>query len=212
MRRRTPALRAACRTLGVKEVSLLDYIDKDLDQAIPDEVIGKIVSHIRRVKPHVVVTFGPDGAYGHTDHIAISQFTMSACVAAANPGFSLNGSGPAKDTHAVSKVYFMAWPDDVWKAYQAAFKTLIFKADGVERQAQPWPEWALTTRIDTMKYWETVWSAVQCHKTQLTIYSKLKTLDDEYHKGLWGTQRFYRVFSTVNGGRKVETDMFEGIE
>jgi len=28
---------------------------------------------------------------------------------------------------------------------------------------------------------------------------------------LWGRQSFYRVFSTVNGGRTREADLFEGI-
>jgi LmbE family N-acetylglucosaminyl deacetylase len=208
---REAELRDACKTLGVKEVTFLDYVDKDLDRARPEEAIGKIVAQLRRVKPHVVVTFGPEGGYGHTDHIAISQFALSACIAAANPAYMTNGSAPTNGVHAVSKMYYMAWPESVWRAYQAAFKTLIFKADGIERQTQPWPDWALTTKVDTMKYWQTVWHAVQCHKTQLTIYNKLGDLDEAYHKDLWGTQHFYRVFSTVNGGREVETDLFEGL-
>ena len=42
------------------------------------------MGHIRRVQPDVVVTFGPDGAYGHPDHIAISQFTTAAIIPAAD--------------------------------------------------------------------------------------------------------------------------------
>ena len=210
-KKREAELRAACSALGVKEVHLLDYIDKDLDRADPAEAISRIVAHIRRVKPQVIVTFGPEGGYGHPDHIAISQFAVSACVVAADANHTNNGSAPLLDTHSVSKLYYMAWPEPVWNAYQAAFKKLVFNADGVERQAQPWPDWALTTKIDTIKYWQAVWQAVQCHETQLTIYEKLRDLDDEYHKGLWGTQHFYRVFSTVNGGRKLETDLFEGL-
>ena len=41
-------------------------------------------AHLRRLRPDVVITFGPDGAYGHPDHIAISQFTTAAIVAAAD--------------------------------------------------------------------------------------------------------------------------------
>ena len=36
-------------------------------------------------------------------------------------------------------------------------------------------------------------------------------LSPEHHEALWGSQSFYRVFSTVNGGRVHETDLFEGI-
>jgi hypothetical protein len=36
-------------------------------------------------------------------------------------------------------------------------------------------------------------------------------LTPEHHAALWGRQSFYRAFSRVNGGRAVETDLFEGI-
>jgi len=84
-------LRAAASVLGVREVSILDYHDQQLDRANPREVVANIVGHIRRVQPDVVVTFGPDGAYGHPDHIAISQFTSAAIVAAADPAFPRDG-------------------------------------------------------------------------------------------------------------------------
>ena len=46
--------------------------------------------------PLVVVTFGPDGACGHPDHIAISQFTTAAIVAAGRPSVSRRWNpGPA---------------------------------------------------------------------------------------------------------------------
>ena len=63
--------------------SLLDYHDQQLDRAGPATSIDGIARHIRRIRPDVVLTFGPDGAYGHPDHIAISQFTTAAIVAAA---------------------------------------------------------------------------------------------------------------------------------
>ena len=72
--------------LGVREVSLLDYHDQDLDRADSREAVGRVAAHLRRCRPDVVVTFGPDGAYGHPDHIAISQFTTAAIVAAADAG------------------------------------------------------------------------------------------------------------------------------
>lgn len=200
-------LREAAKVLGVTQVNFLDYIDGDLDKADAAEVTAKIAGHIRRVRPQVVVTFGPEGGYGHPDHIAISQFTGASVVKAADPDFGANGAEP----HAVSKLYFMAWPPSKWEAYQAAFKQLISRVDGNERQATPWPEWALTTVMDTKAYWSVVWEAITCHQTQLTIYSKLQDLDDEYHESLWGTQEFYRVFSLVNSGRARETDLFEGL-
>jgi LmbE family N-acetylglucosaminyl deacetylase len=161
------------------------------------------------VRPDVVVTFAPDGAYGHPDHIAICQFTTAAVVAAADASFTAEGV-PASP-HAVSKLYYIAWPASTWRAYESAVRTLTSTVDGVERHVTAWPDWAITTVIDTSDRWPTVWRAVSCHESQLTAYERLKDVSPEHHRALWGSQSFYRVFSVVNGGRVRETDLFEGV-
>jgi LmbE family N-acetylglucosaminyl deacetylase len=203
---REAELLAAAKVLGIREVRFLDYIDGDLDRANPAEAVARIVGHLRRVRPQVVITFGPEGAYGHPDHIAICQFTTAAVVCAADSANLAPGAA-----HRVAKLYYMAWPEDKWAAYQAALKDLKATVDGVERRATPWPDWAVTTVIDTSAYWPTVWRAVSCHKTQMSIFRHLEHLPAEHQKALWGTQDFYRVLSLVNGGRKRETDLFEGL-
>jgi len=207
---RETELRAAASVLGVREVSLLDYHDQQLDRAEPRDAIAAIVGHLRRVRPDVVVTFGPDGAYGHPDHVAISQFTTAATIAAADPAFAVD-EAEAIVPHAVSKLYYIAWPESTWAAYQAAFRTLVSTVDEVARQATPWPDWAITTVMDTRDVWSTVWQAVSCHESQIAAYQRLKELSPRHHEALWGWQSFYRVFSTVNGGRAREADLFEGI-
>jgi len=198
-RLREAELRAAARVLGIREVSLLDYPDGALDSVQPEHAIGRIVSHIRRVRPDIVITFGPEGAYGHPDHIAISQFTTAAVVEAAR--------GP----HQVAKLYYVVWTAAKWDSYQTALKKLVSRVDGVERQATPWPDWAVTTALDTAAHWPTAWRAISCHESQMSVYQNLSSLSAEQHRALWGTQEFYRAFSRVNGGRRVETDLFEGL-
>jgi LmbE family N-acetylglucosaminyl deacetylase len=204
-------LRAAASVLGVRHVSLLDYPDQHVDRADPREAIERIVTELRRVRPHVVVTFGPDGAYGHPDHIAISQFTTAAIVAAADAAFVCGRDDAASPPHSASKFYYLAWPASTWGAYQAAVGNLYSTVDAVERHATPWPDWAITTSIDARSVWATVWRAAACHESQLAGYARLKDLAPAQHEDLWGRQSFYRVFSTVNGGRARETDLFEGI-
>jgi len=200
-------LRAAAQVLGIREVALLDYLDQQLDRADPRQAVAAIAGHLRRIRPDIVLTFGPDGAYGHPDHVAISQFTTAATVAAADPALAGDGA-----PHAVRKLYYIAWPEATWSAYQAAFRRLVSLVDDVERQAVPWPEWAITTAIDTRQFWPTVWQAISCHESQVAAYEKLRDLPAAHHEMLWGSQSFYRVFSTVNGGRARESDLFEGIE
>lgn len=203
---REQELRAAARTLGVREVTLLDYHDGELDAVDAAAAIARIVAELRRIRPDVVITFSQDGAYGHPDHVAISQLTNAALVAAADTAYR-----PAAAPHRVAKFYYFAWPAQLWDLYQRVFKKLVSNVDGVERQVNPWPEWMLTTRVDAHAHWQTVWRAVQCHETQMATYQKLSTLTPDQHERLWGDQYFYRVFSFVNGGRQIETDLFAGL-
>ncbi len=206
---REAELLSAAAELGLREVKFLDYLDGALDKVDHAEAIEKIAGHLRRVRPHVVITFAPDGAYGHPDHIAISQLTTAAIVCAADPLFG--GKSALGEPHRVAKLYFIAWSTGKWAAYQAALRKLVFKVDGEERQAVPWPDWAVTTVVDTSSVWPAVWRAVKCHKTQMTIFSKLEELSEEHQRSLFGTQEFYRAFSIVNGGRATESDLFEGL-
>jgi LmbE family N-acetylglucosaminyl deacetylase len=205
---REAELIAAASVLGIRQVDFLDYIDGDLDQAHPAEVIAKIMRHVRHVKPDVVVTFGPDGAYGHPDHIAICQFTTAALVEAANPISPFNRD---LATHAVSKLYYMAPTQQLGVAYQAVFGNVVMHVDGIERRGIGWYEWSITTRIDTQDYSQTVWEAILCHESQLVNYRQLKHASKEHQKDLWDSQTYYRAFSLVNGGRSVEDDLFEGL-
>lgn len=205
---REAELRAAAQVLGLHSVSFLDYIDGDLDRAEPGEVINKIVGCIRQIRPQVVVSFDPTGAYGHPDHIAISQFASAACIAAANSVYPGVEQWPA---HQVSKLYYRVSTRPLLTAYEAAFGDLVMHVDGVERRPPGWPTWSITTVIETMGYWQQVWAAIACHRSQLPGYEGLNNLSAEHRHSLWGYEHYYRVFSLVNGGRAVEHDLFEGI-
>jgi LmbE family N-acetylglucosaminyl deacetylase len=195
---REAELSGACGMLGVRKLHLLGYADGSVDRVNARMAVADISALLRRIKPHVVVTFGPEGAYGHPDHIAISQFATAAVVDAAA-------------SHQVPKLYYLEWPLKKWDAYQAAFKMLTSKVDNIERRATPWPDWAITTVVDTASHAGTVWRAACCHRTQMSVYRQLENLCERHHCALWGSQESYRVFSLVNGGRSRETDLFEGL-
>ena len=56
------------------------FIDAD-----EDETVGALVAIIREQRPHVVVTYDPNGGYGHPDHIHAHRVTTAA-VAVAGAG------------------------------------------------------------------------------------------------------------------------------
>ncbi len=206
---REAELYAAAKELGLHRVDFLDYIDGDLDQAPPQAAIEKIVVHLRRVKPQVVLTFGPDGSYGHPDHIAISQFTTAATVCAADPTFV---DAEQLAPHRVSKLYYMAATRELLEVYQSVFGDLVMHVDGIERRSIGWPRWAVTTSINAQAYLSTVKRAVRCHNSQLPAYSLFENVSEEQLHVLWGMQTYYRVFSLKNGGRGIEDDLFDGLQ
>jgi LmbE family N-acetylglucosaminyl deacetylase len=85
-RERLPAIRqeeqrAAAAVLGVKEVSFLDYQDGEL--IYQRELLGEIVRHVRRVRPHVVLTHEPVHIVGnkylnHPDHRTVGTLALDA--------------------------------------------------------------------------------------------------------------------------------------
>jgi LmbE family N-acetylglucosaminyl deacetylase len=204
---RAAELVAAARILGLQPVIILDYRDGELARADPAQVVSKLVTHLRKIRPHIVVTFDPYGAYGHPDHIAISQLTTAAVVAAADPNYCNSAGWPA---HRVSKLYFRVMTQTEVAAYQSAFGQLVIEVGGVKRSLIPWPDWAITTWLDTCAYRQQVRQAVACHQSQLPNYRILQGLPDDHHRRLWGTQTYYRVFSLVNGSQ-LETDLFAGL-
>jgi len=78
---RTTELRRAAAILGISAVELWDYPDGRVANCRRAEVVARIVDQIRRTAPTVVVGWGPDGAYGHPDHIAAGSFTDAAMLA-----------------------------------------------------------------------------------------------------------------------------------
>jgi N-acetyl-1-D-myo-inositol-2-amino-2-deoxy-alpha-D-glucopyranoside deacetylase len=56
----------------------------DADQR---EAVGALVAIIRELRPHVVVTYDPNGGYGHPDHIQTHVVTTAAVAAAATDDY-----------------------------------------------------------------------------------------------------------------------------
>lgn len=203
---REEELRAACAALGVHQLTLLGYMDGALDQVDPSNAHRRIADAIRRARPDVVLTFGPDGAYGHPDHVAVSQFTTAACLEAAS-----EAGAEGTPAHRAAKLYYLAPTEDELASYQAAFGDLKKRVGDVERRFPGWKDWAITTRVDTAAYVPKVWDAISCHRSQLRDFEKLMNLPDEQRHRIFGQQTYYRAYSLVNGGSTLETDLFANL-
>ena len=200
-------LAAAAEALGIRHVRHLDLIDGEIHLADPVDMALKIAAHIRDIRPHVIVTFDPRGAYGHPDHIAVSQFALAGTVMAADPAESRLDGAP----HGVRKFYYRVWTPEENEVYAQVFGDLSLDVDGITRRFAPWEDWAITTRIDTEDHWKIAWEAVQQHRSQVPSLEKLAAVSDEVKIAVFGCEGYYRAFSTVNGGSEREEDLFEGL-
>jgi LmbE family N-acetylglucosaminyl deacetylase len=208
-RLREAELRAAADALGVADVRFLDYLDGEVRCADQGEAVAEIVKEMRRVRPNVVVTFGPDGAYGHPDHVAVSQLTTTAVVCAADRTYD---AGVGAEPHRVAKLYYRIWTAAEQDRYEAVFGRVTIDVDGERRGGVGWPDWMATARLDTAADWPAVWAAVSCHRSQVDASATLTNLPPEALRALWGRQHFYRAMSAVGGGHGiVEDDLFAGL-
>ena len=206
---RTRELENAVKVLGITGLYFLDYIDGDVDKANHIEAISKIVSHMRRIKPQVIVTFPPDGNYGHPDHIAVGQFTSAAILCAADSSFADPQNLPV---HRVSQLYYMVDSENFINLIVPFMHDLTFRVDQQLRGEVVWSEWMVTTRVEMVEYCPAAWRAIQCHQSQLPSLGALAEMHEDSASALLAVQgTFYRAFSLVNAGRKIETDLFEGL-
>ena len=87
---RAAELRASLNVLGVSDVHIFDYPDfvpaadrgmatnKGLSGEPEKEVVPRLVSLIEAHKPRAVITFPPNGANGHPDHVVTNRFVVQA--------------------------------------------------------------------------------------------------------------------------------------
>jgi LmbE family N-acetylglucosaminyl deacetylase len=199
----------AAHMLKLHSVDFLNLIDGELAQANIHEATAHIVSLVRSIRPQVVVTFGPEGDYGHPDHIAISQLTAGALVCAADPMYP----GETRPAHRVNKLYFMVNSPQMTGLLTEQFGDEIgIDVDGIHRGPVAWPEWAITTRLDVGEHWRTARKAILCHRSQLPSLGNIESLSDERWRTLLTAQgTFVRQYSLVGVSPGIEHDLFAGI-
>jgi LmbE family N-acetylglucosaminyl deacetylase len=210
---REQELRCACRTLGLDALHFLDYRDsgmagtpenqdpRALAAADFDQAVSKIVAHIRRERPDVLVTFDEMGGYGHPDHVAIHHFAKAAFAAAADPGQYPEQIEAGLEPHQAKKLYFTAIPRRFFLAVAAKMEEMGLEIPEryLKRLEGPLglPDEACTTDIFVQDCWETKQAAIQCHATQLNPDSIFAMLPPDVMRDLQAWECFQLAESTV---------------
>jgi LmbE family N-acetylglucosaminyl deacetylase len=183
---------AACRVLGVTRHVVLHFPDGDLASQDFYEMAGVVVESIRRWRPHVVLTFGGDGAVNlHRDHTMVSSVTTAAFHWAARVDMFANRAG------------LPPWMP--WKLYYAS-TPFVSVRDHPELSNAPTVPYSLTLELGPLA--ERKMEAFSQHHSQQGV---LQRVGDHVKKAM-ATERY--LLAAQRGVSSVTSDlsMFAGID
>ncbi|MFB6643639.1 N-acetyl-1-D-myo-inositol-2-amino-2-deoxy-alpha-D-glucopyranoside deacetylase [Streptomyces chartreusis] len=211
-------LTAAMRELGVEDFRLLGgrgryedsgmmgLADNDdpasLWQADVDAAARELVEVILEVRPQVLVTYDPDGGYGHPDHIQAHRVAMRAAELAVDAGWE------------IPKVYWNRVPrtaaDEAFARLQADLSGLPFgKAATVADVPGVVADERITTVIDGTAHAAAKAAAMRAHATQIEVAEPYFVLSNELAQPLFTTE-YYELVRGEPGARP-ESDLFAGL-
>lgn len=112
---------AAAEILGITEVVFLEYPDGELSHA--PELVKILAQHIRRQRPHRLVSWDPWKPYQlHPDHRTAGLAALDAVLASGNPHYFPHQLTDGLSPHQVPEVYlYGAAEPDTWVDITAAF-------------------------------------------------------------------------------------------
>jgi N-acetyl-1-D-myo-inositol-2-amino-2-deoxy-alpha-D-glucopyranoside deacetylase len=218
---REAELRCAADTVGVRQLIFLDYRDSGMagtpENADPrafvnapaEEVVPRLVGIIRRMRPQVVVTFEPNGGYGHPDHIAIHRHTVAAFHAAADGSLYPN-QGPAWQAarlfySAIPRSFFLQMRDEL-----AALGEDTSDLSRFEDAGAGWPDEKVTVTLDVADTVAAKWSALECHRTQFGPGNLFRRLPDATLKRMMSREYFALAWPEPEPGLRL-ADLFAGL-
>lgn len=186
---REQELRTAMERVGVTDVRFLDYRDSGMAgteqnknprafmNANPADVAAQLRAIIDEIKPDAVLTFGPDGVYGHPDHKMISRTATAAVLTA-------NWETPALYYFVIAREFFEE---------MAARKVGPFASmDQSEVATMGTPSDEIDVWTDVAPYVERKSAAIMAHRTQMGEGGPMADLPANVVTALMAVESFCR--------------------
>ena len=179
---REAELRAAGRALGVRAVECLGYPDGELQGCDASALAADVGEALWRWRPGAVITFGPEGLYWHSDHLAVHAATLAAVGAAAGEGIA-----PA--------VYYATWPRRWATELMAALAARGVAADlwGLHPDDFGAPPASITTTLDVRRFLAAKLRALRGHRSQIGPGHLLRVIPDDLAGEFLGREFFVRA-------------------
>lgn len=218
---RMAELDASAAAIGFHEVVMLGYRDSGMpdtpENADPrcfaraplDEAVERLVAVIRRVRPHVILTYGDEQqGYPHPDHLRVHEITVPAWHAAGDAS-AFPGAG---EPWTPSKLYYSAWARARFLALHQAFLDGGLESPFDQKWFdRPSHDHRITTQVDITGWYPVRSAALRAHATQIDPAEPFWFgLTDEVAEAAYPWEDFElaesRVPTTIP-----ETDLFAGL-
>jgi LmbE family N-acetylglucosaminyl deacetylase len=183
---------ASCKVLGVSHGEVLDYQDGKLDRIDLYQAVGDIALRLRRIRPQVMITFGPDGGLtGHVDHAMAGVVATLAFEWAGRPDRYPEQLEQGLKPHRTQKLYY----------HTADF----ILPDNRPPISQP----TVTVSLEIGKErFEKKAQAFQQHTTQAPLFERVRK---NLGQGGGAIEMYHLAASSRPHVAKPETDLFEDV-
>jgi N-acetyl-1-D-myo-inositol-2-amino-2-deoxy-alpha-D-glucopyranoside deacetylase len=219
---RVAELRAACAALGVDDVRFLGGAGRFRDSGMMglpsndhprafwgadvEAAAGLLADVLRDARPEVMITYDPNGFYGHPDHIQAHRVAMRAAEIV-----RAEGAGPAK-------IYWTAMPRSVLEAGLVAFgESTGNPFEGIENVDDfPFgtPDEEIAARVDATDFCDAKIAAMRAHATQIPESSWLYAMAGDFGSEFMGVEYYTLAYGEKGPGTGRygwEGDLFAGL-
>ncbi len=218
---RADELDASVKAIGYHELVMLGYRDSGMPDddanvnpdcfamADMDEAVGRLVAEIRRLQPHVIITYSDDQqGYKHPDHLRVHDISVLAFDRAGDIDWYPD-AGPVWQP---SKMYYSMWSRARLEAHHEKYAELGLESPYDDRWFErPSQDHRVTTRIDVADFYGVRREALLAHATQVDPEEKFWFgLPDDAAAAAYPYEDYILARSLVDADQP-ESDLFAGI-
>jgi LmbE family N-acetylglucosaminyl deacetylase len=180
---------ASAKILNISHGDVLDYPDGRLYRMDFYTVVEDLTRRMRGIRPHVVITMGPDGSVtAHPDHSMVSLFATMAFHWAGRSNRFPEQLKQGLDAHQAQKLYYTS-------------ATFTFP----DRQPVSLPP--ITATIEASEFLEAKIAAFKTHTTQAPLFPAVEAM----MRKRGGKEYFHLAAATTPRNAEQETDLFTGV-
>jgi len=204
---REQELRCSCAALGIEPPLFLKCADGAVREC-GDVALEEVVRLVRQWRPQVLLSFGPDGIYGHPDHVAVSKLATRAWKMAGDPAAYSQQVAAGLAPYAPARLFYFELPASII-AIWSRYADLTVELNGEVLPIRGVPDAEITLKLDVARFADQKATASACHRTQMNPNSPTNAMPAEAMEQWRRWEHF-----VLAGGRPLPAgadDLFAGL-